>query len=288
MKIESPIIIIGMHRSGTTMLTKLLEKFGLFVGHKKRKNYEATFFQKLNKWLLYQANVTWDSTGNIAYVDEDFLQSVSEVAKKRLSSVFRMEFLGPKKLINNTSISELTFKWGWKDPVNSITIDVWKNIFPKAKIIYVYRNPIDVAQSLKVREEKRRKDRKLGMKQRIKQKLLFRDYQFNQSYLINDFSKGIDLWKEYVNLNEKTLEKYPNDIIKIKYEDLLENPSGKLAEIIDFCELIVSKSEIEKVSSMIDSSRRYGFVNNPELCNHYLTIKQDPLMTKLGYDNIPI
>ena len=131
--------------------------------------------------------MTWDSTGNIAYVDEDFLQSVSEVAKKRLSSVFRMEFLGPKKLINNTSISELTFKWGWKDPVNSITIDVWKNIFPKAKIIYVYRNPIDVAQSLKVREEKRRKDRKLGMKQRIKQKLLFRDYQFNQSYLIQIF-----------------------------------------------------------------------------------------------------
>ena len=40
---NSPIIVIGMHRSGTTMLIKQLEELGLFVGDKKRKNYESVF-----------------------------------------------------------------------------------------------------------------------------------------------------------------------------------------------------------------------------------------------------
>ena len=31
----SPIIIIGMHRSGTTMLSRQLEALGVFMGKKK-------------------------------------------------------------------------------------------------------------------------------------------------------------------------------------------------------------------------------------------------------------
>ena len=31
----SPIIIIGMHRSGTTMLSRQLEALGVFMGNKK-------------------------------------------------------------------------------------------------------------------------------------------------------------------------------------------------------------------------------------------------------------
>ena len=30
-----PVIIVGMHRSGTTMLSQLLERLGLFTGEKK-------------------------------------------------------------------------------------------------------------------------------------------------------------------------------------------------------------------------------------------------------------
>lgn len=39
-----PIIIVGMHRSGTTMITKMLENLGLFVGDQKEINNEALFF----------------------------------------------------------------------------------------------------------------------------------------------------------------------------------------------------------------------------------------------------
>lgn len=44
---HQPIIILGMHRSGTTMITQLLENLGLFVGTEKEVNHEALFFGKL-------------------------------------------------------------------------------------------------------------------------------------------------------------------------------------------------------------------------------------------------
>lgn len=40
----SPILIIGMHRSGTSMITRKLESLGLFLGNEKDENDEAFFF----------------------------------------------------------------------------------------------------------------------------------------------------------------------------------------------------------------------------------------------------
>lgn len=39
-----PIVILGMHRSGTTMITEILEQLGLFVGDQKDDNCESLFF----------------------------------------------------------------------------------------------------------------------------------------------------------------------------------------------------------------------------------------------------
>ena len=39
---QQPIIILGMHRSGTTMITKMLENLGLFVGAEK-ENRDCSF-----------------------------------------------------------------------------------------------------------------------------------------------------------------------------------------------------------------------------------------------------
>lgn len=59
---HSPIIIIGMHRSGTSMITEMLEKLGLFVGVRKdpNSNFESTFFYNINNWLLLQSGGAWD------------------------------------------------------------------------------------------------------------------------------------------------------------------------------------------------------------------------------------
>ncbi len=55
-----PIIFTGMHRSGTSMIGRMLEELGLFVGLRKDENNEALFFQEMNEWLLHQCGASWD------------------------------------------------------------------------------------------------------------------------------------------------------------------------------------------------------------------------------------
>ena len=51
----NPIIIIGMHRSGTSMLSKILEYSDIFLGNNKDINNEALFFK--NQCLGYASGI---------------------------------------------------------------------------------------------------------------------------------------------------------------------------------------------------------------------------------------
>lgn len=71
---KEPVIIIGMHRSGTSLLSRVLEQTGVFMGNKKDENNEALFFLKFNDWILKQANATWDNPYNYTCVNEEYQQ----------------------------------------------------------------------------------------------------------------------------------------------------------------------------------------------------------------------
>ena len=45
---KEPIIITGMHRSGTSLLTNFLSDCGVFMGKSLDGNYESVFFQRIN------------------------------------------------------------------------------------------------------------------------------------------------------------------------------------------------------------------------------------------------
>ena len=44
-----PIIITGMHRSGTSLLSEILMKQGVFMGSKLDSNSESVFFQRIKE-----------------------------------------------------------------------------------------------------------------------------------------------------------------------------------------------------------------------------------------------
>ena len=46
-----PILVIGMHRAGTSMIADLLRDLGVFMGWRRDIYGEALFFQGLNDWL---------------------------------------------------------------------------------------------------------------------------------------------------------------------------------------------------------------------------------------------
>src|SRR5450755_898226 len=63
MKMETthpPVIILGMHRSGTSMVSELLDQLGLFVGRELQDDHESTFFLDLNEQMMNRVSATWD------------------------------------------------------------------------------------------------------------------------------------------------------------------------------------------------------------------------------------
>ena len=85
-----PIIVIGMHRSGTTLLTKLMEKGGVFWGRQKDEYNESIFFQDLNERLFSMANATWDHPEPVKafMADHRHLDRAEKILRRLLSQSF--------------------------------------------------------------------------------------------------------------------------------------------------------------------------------------------------------
>ena len=153
MKECAPIIFIGMHRSGTSMIGRLLEDMGLFVGTRKEDNNEAMFFQRLKEWLMAQCGARWDTPQATQYLwrNGELLTWIDDYIRQLLDGPRAIQFIGLRHYLTTGGITKLHFPWGWKDPRNTFTLPVWLRIFPEAKVICIERHGVDVAQSLRVR-----------------------------------------------------------------------------------------------------------------------------------------
>ncbi|HLK58336.1 MAG TPA: sulfotransferase [Chthonomonadaceae bacterium] len=159
--IKPPIIIIGMHRSGTSLVAGMLTALGIFVDpaapppkpgetptppskQQRRDGYgEATFFRLLNDMVLARSGASWDHV-------EPFLHNRGSswmtrtnlfLMKRHMQRRFPSDFLGPMP-------AWASGNWGWKDPRNSMTLPYWLRLFPQARILHVRREPENVAASL--------------------------------------------------------------------------------------------------------------------------------------------
>jgi GT2 family glycosyltransferase/glycosyltransferase involved in cell wall biosynthesis len=138
------VCIAGAHRSGTSMLTKLLHTCGLYLGPEgdlmpaQADNPEGFWehlgFVALNDELLNELGGAWDLPPK---ADEDF-------ADPRLDPL-RMK---ARLLIEGFHSASV---WGWKDPRNSLTLPFWQNLLPTLKTLIVVRNPLEVAYSMRER-----------------------------------------------------------------------------------------------------------------------------------------
>jgi len=73
-----PVVVLGMHRSGTTLLTRILSRLGIFMGHKLQVTHEPIFFRDLDNDLLSIAHAAWDMPLNVSYLleNEDYKRRI--------------------------------------------------------------------------------------------------------------------------------------------------------------------------------------------------------------------
>jgi len=289
---DSPIIILGMHRSGTSMITTFLKQMGLFVGEDvfDEVHNESKYFLQVNAELLKRVNASWDSVGNFHY----FLRNndLVEIALSRmtydLQNTKKIGLRGTKikdYLGRHSSIASLDTPWGWKDPRTVVTAPLWLKVFPNAKVVYIVRNGVDVASSLQTRaikdfkRKKEKYDTKFNSRSSSRSKLESSAYKGSARCL---FLEGaFSLWEEYMDSAEKTLSTMSNDKIVIKYEDLLQNPETYLRELATFCG--ISDEKIAGIASRVKSDRGNAYLNNPELKEFYQQAKDSRWMKFYGY-----
>ena len=200
---NSPIIISGMHRSGTSLLSEKLSKMNVFMGQYQDTNNESLFFQRLNRWMMNYMQCSWDKPSSFYKIDPtDSNHMKKYIISMMKSKRFNFTYFGfYKKFISYHDFSTINYLWGWKDPSNTFTLQIWKSIFPKCKVIYLLRHPADVALSLLKRNQKIKSGIHLSNKSRIISKYLslmsFSNSDNSYSNNLNNLNYCINLYNIY-------------------------------------------------------------------------------------------
>ena len=129
-------VVLGMHKSGTTLVSEILHKSGVSMveANDENKSYDAG--NKMERVATLQMDHDLlNSRGvhslDIKVRDRDIVPSVEQ--KERMTGIVEQ---------CNTEHTS----WGFKDPRACITYPAWESVLPEHKMIIVYRHPAQVIQ----------------------------------------------------------------------------------------------------------------------------------------------
>jgi hypothetical protein len=136
------VCIAGMHRSGTSMITRLVHMSGLALGPSNdllvpttdnpEGYWERRSLMMVNDAILASFGGGWDMPPALP---ENWTTAPELVGLRADARTLLSAFDGEQY-------------WGWKDPRNSITMPFWQELIPGLKALVCVRNPIEVARSL--------------------------------------------------------------------------------------------------------------------------------------------
>ena len=280
---NSPVIISGMHRSGTSMVTNILHKLGLTIGEKLDSNHESIFFQRINIWMMSLLASSWDSPKNFNRMDLEVKKNIMIQLNELLNSRTNSLYFGWSSIIKKGSFSEISRPWGWKDPRNTFTSSIWKEVFPDLKTIYIIRHPIDTAESLFQRQKiEKSKDIKRDKKylDLVKSLMSITHTSYNSSMLLNSYEDCFNLIELYYN---QILDNRDDESLIIKFEDIISNPEIEIRNMLNYCNLSFKQEDMINAIKNINPSRSYSYRNNSDLLEFENTFRG--LIEKMGYSN---
>jgi GT2 family glycosyltransferase/glycosyltransferase involved in cell wall biosynthesis len=194
---QNVICIAGAHRSGTSMLTRLLHVLGLALGPEidlmpaaadnPEGFWENLRFVQLNDEILNAVGGAWDLP---PWEDELFRND--DLAPVREKATLLLESFAPEPL------------WGWKDPRTCLTLPFWRDLLPPFKTVIMVRNPLEVAYSMNRRNA-------------------------------TSYALALRLWEIYHRrLLNYTSE---DERLVTSYQTFFEEPEIELTRIANFCQL---------------------------------------------------
>lgn len=131
-----PIVILSMHRSGSSLTTSIVQKLGIHIGDRllgthpsqPRGHYENVEFYELNMDILRTAGGDWQNPPGEARIN-----AVANRFRER---------------IKGTIAKNKKKKWGWKDPRTCLTLPLYLPYLQSPRFILVYRETDGIIGSL--------------------------------------------------------------------------------------------------------------------------------------------
>lgn len=131
------VMVVGMHRSGTSFLTGSLQQAGLELGsisawnpHNLKGNRENLDIVAFSDEVLERRGCAWDKPPSepIEWAEEERAQARELIA----------------------GYADIP-RWGFKDPRSLLLVEGWQELLPELQFVGIFRHPTAVAQSLAAR-----------------------------------------------------------------------------------------------------------------------------------------
>lgn len=139
---SAPLIVISMHRTGSSFAASLLHRAGIDMGSRLMPpghDNPLGFFENLDfvefheKWLRLSGydSEGWLTPHRLDLPEDAYAEATELIAHNGASNA-----------------------WGWKDPRTTLFADFWRRIVPNARYILLYREPSEVIASLLRRRDR--------------------------------------------------------------------------------------------------------------------------------------
>ena len=212
------ICVAGMHRAGTSLVTRLLNLCGVYLGEARdlvppgpdnpEGFWENLNFVVVNDMLLEVLGGAWDDPPALPAGWE----RRPELEPYRLAGLEVVDAFGERT------------DWGWKDPRNSLTLPFWRHLVPALRLLVCVRHPVEVARSLAARDRM-------------------------------SIAAGLDLWLTYYS--QLLADASPTGAVVTHYASYLENPDAELRRVLRLLELPASERMIRTALPAVGRGLRH-------------------------------
>lgn len=216
-EVEKTVVLLGMHRNGTSLTSSILTNFGISMGENLTKSgkdnprgfFEDEQFVRMNNKILLSLGGSWE-----------FPPKHKKILALKKNKKIMNE-------IRSLVLAQQDKLWGWKDPTTTLTIDLYLPFLKNPYFIVCYRNAEAVAKSLTNKK--------------------------NRFPMEENPMKVISIYNERLS-NFLNKVDYPR--LHVNYEDYFIDPRKQVTKIKNFLKL-GKKANVEKAVSLIDNKLKH-------------------------------
>jgi hypothetical protein len=260
----SPLVVIGMHRSGTRLLVEVLDRLGVFMGADVQADSESVAFMLINEEILHQCGAFWSEpmSAHFTLAQPAVAEQLAASALEALATQLE-KYTGPSGWHLDASAKELP-PFGWKDPRNTFTLPVWKQVFPNLRTLHIVRHGVDVAASLSRRHAEALR---AATGESVPSALtVIRDHALGVLSSRRGWTlpEALTMWEQYVEKARLESAELGERALEVRFEDLLTQPERVIPAIAKFCR-VPAPALRGVLFEGLQPSRAFAFRRDPAL-----------------------